>query len=313
MKLRNVLLSASVLFMAAGFSAGNYFYTLALDPKADRSLVFRAPHNRMDEPNGQYDELKEWQQKVEIEQQQMVSSDHLELSAYKIEHPEGSDKWAVIAHGYNAEALSMLESARHFYEHGYNILLPDARGHGKSEGDYIGMGWHERKDMLQWIEYLTNQQSDAKILLYGVSMGGATVMMTAGEPLPDNVGAVIEDCGYTSVKEEFSYQLKQLFGLPPFPVIHFASAVAKVRAGYTLGEADAVSQLEKAKVPILFIHGTEDTFVPYEMLDKVYQAAGSEKEKFVVNGAGHGMAAAVAGDEYWNRIFHFADPLLNKT
>lgn len=313
MKLRNVMLSVSVLFMASGFSAGNYFYTLALDPRADRSMIFQAPHNRMDAPNEQYDELREWQQSIKLEQEQMLSSDHLNLNAYKIEHPEGSGKWAVIAHGYNAEALSMLEPARHFYEQGYNILLPDARGHGQSDGDYIGMGWPECKDMVQWIEHLTIQQPDAKILLYGVSMGAATMMMTAGEPLPDNVRAVIEDCGYTSVKEEFSYQLKQLFGLPSFPVINFASAVAKVRAGYTLGEADAVRQLKKAKVPILFIHGTEDTFVPYEMLDKVYQAAGSKKEKFAVKGAGHGMAAAVAGDEYWQRVFQFADPLLNRT
>lgn len=116
---------------------------------------------------------------------------------------------------------------------------------------------------------------------------------------------MVEDCGYTSAKDEFSYQLKEIFGLPAFPIMDFASLVTKLRAGYTLGEASAVKQLLKTELPVLFIHGTADTFVPSSMLDEVYEAAGGEKEKFAVEDAGHGMAAAVAGEQYWESVFTF--------
>lgn len=112
--------------------------------------------------------------------------------------------------------------------------MPDARGHGKSEGDYIGFGWDERKDYLQWINRIIKKDPQSEIVLHGVSMGAATVMMTSGEKLPDNVKAFVEDCGYSSVKGELGYQLKEMFNLPAFPLIPVTSLVTKVRAGYFL-------------------------------------------------------------------------------
>lgn len=296
-----------ILIFGVGIFIGNYFYNLALNPNADRSVVFGAPHNQMDGTRDNPDKppAEIWAETVEFTEQSITSDDGLKLNAYRLEQEAATDKWVIVVHGYSSQAMYMKESAMNFYGQGFNVLMPDARGHGKSEGDYIGMGWHERKDMVKWAEEIIADQPDAQIVFYGVSMGGGTVMMTAGEELPENVKAIVEDCGYSSVKEEFAYQLNQIFGLPSFPVMNFASLVTKVRAGYTLEEASAVEQLKKAKVPILFIHGTEDTFVPYAMLDEVYEAAASEKEKFVVEGAGHGMAAAVAGEAYWDRVFDF--------
>lgn len=135
-------------------------------------------------------------------------------------------------------------------------MLPDARGHGKSEGNYIGFGWPERKDYLQWItQVLQNNGLNEKITLFGVSMGAATVMMVSGEDLPNNVQSIVEDCGYSSAYEELSYQLNKLYQLPPVPILQATSVVAKIRAGYYLGEADAKKQLKKNQTPILFIHG----------------------------------------------------------
>ena len=205
----------------------------------------------------------------------------------------------------------MTKYAQKFYEKGYNVLLPDLRGHGKSEGDYIGMGWHDRYDIIDWANYLIKENTGNEIILYGVSMGAATVMMTAGEELPDNVKLAIEDCGYTSAWDILKYQLKEIYHLPVFPILYAANGSCKKNANYKLKEASAIKQVEKSNIPILFIHGDEDKFVPFEMLDKLYDAADCEKEKLVIEGAGHGESSTKDPELYWKTIDEFIDKYIN--
>ena len=187
-------------------------------------------------------------------------------------------------------------------------LDPNAKGgFGSAAGIvYIGMGWPERRDVVRWCQQLIAEDPEAEIVLYGVSMGAATVMMASGEAdLPVQVRCVIEDCGYTSVWDEFSGQLKELFGLPPFPVLNAADLVCRIRAGYSITEASALRQVERSVTPTLFIHGEEDTFVPFWMLEELYQAASCEKEKLAVPGAAHAESAAVAPELYWPAVDAF--------
>lgn len=136
--------------------------------------------------------------------------------------------------------------AKMYHDWGYNVLAPDARGHGKSQGDYIGFGWPDRKDYVQWIEkVLTENGQQEQITLYGVSMGAATVMMTSGEKLPDNVKAIVEDCGYSTVNQELQYQLKELFNLPSFPLVNVTSGITKLRAGYFFGKQVLLSNCKR--------------------------------------------------------------------
>jgi fermentation-respiration switch protein FrsA (DUF1100 family) len=235
----------------------------------------------------------------------ITSTDGLNLHGYEILNTKPSKTWVITVHGYMGQGKEMALYANEFYNLGYNVLVPDLRGHGQSEGDYVGMGWDDRKDILKWIDYILEKESDANIILHGVSMGGGTVMMTSGENLPSNVKAIIEDCGYTSVWDEFSYQLDSLFGLPEFPVLQSASLVSKIRAGYWLQDASAIDQVAKSQTPMLFIHGDEDTFVPYSMLDKVYDSANVEKEKLVVKGAAHAKSVEANPELYWNTIDNF--------
>ena len=236
--------------------------------------------------------------------EEIESFDNLKLHGYKINN-ENSNVWVITVHGYMGSGAKMAFYAENFYNMGYNVLVPDLRGHGKSEGDYIGMGWNDRKDILRWIDLILKENNNAKIILHGVSMGGATVMMTSGEKLPENVKCIIEDCGYSSVVDEFEDKLKNIFNLPKTPILQAADLVSRVRAGYWFSDASSVNQLKKAKVPILFIHGDKDDFVPYDMLDKVYNAADVEKEKLVVEGAEHAKSAYVNPELYWNTISKF--------
>jgi len=296
-----------VLFVSAGFFAGNYFYNLALNPNTDKSAVFNAPQNSIaisPEEAKEKEETEKWF-KENYEDSFIQSFDDLKLHAYSLKNTNETNKWAIVFHGYSSDGSQMSKYAKHFNDSGYNVLVPDARAHGKSEGNYIGMGWHDRLDVVSWINNVISSDKNAEIVLYGISMGGATVMMASGEDLPSNVKAIIEDCGYSSVWDEFSYQLQAIFNLPTFPIMQFSSMVTKIKADYTLGEGNTVEQVAKSKTPMLFIHGSNDTFVPFEMLDEVYEAANIPKEKFIVEGAGHGGAESVAKDSYWKTINNF--------
>lgn len=305
----SILIMLLALFVGAGFFAGNYFYNLALNPDTDKTAVLDAPHNVIavnPQEAKEKETTEQWFNK-EYEDASLQSYDSLKLHAYSIKNDHPTDKWAIVFHGYSSEGAQMTKYAKHFYDMGYHVLIPDARGHGKSEGDYIGMGWHDRFDVVSWVNHIISLNKSAEIVLYGVSMGGATVMMASGEDLPTNVKAIIEDCGYSSVWDEFSYQLKAIFHLPAFPIMHFSSVVTKLKAGYTLGEASAVEQVAKSKTPMLFIHGDNDTFVPSTMLNEVYEAANVPKQKLIVEGAGHGGAESIASELYWTTIQQFLE------
>ena len=138
-------------------------------------------------------------------------------------------------------------------------------------------------------------------------MGAATVAMTSGEELPINVKAIIADCGYTSVWEQFSYQLDTLFSLPEFPILNVSSLVGQIRAGYSIKDASAIEQVKKSKTPILYIHGDQDDFVPYFMMEELYNATSSAKEMLTIKDAGHAKASEIDPETYWTTIYNFTN------
>lgn len=291
-----------VLILGIGLiAAGNYFYSYAVVP-AEKDFLAEGS----DKKSAELIAAEDWfNNKNNRTDWQLTSTDGLKLSAYYLPAEKEQHKTVIIAHGYMGQASDMPQYAKIYHDLGYNVLMPDARGHGRSEGDYIGFGWPERKDYLQWINRIVKQDPQSEIVLHGVSMGAATVMMTSGEKLPDNVKAFVEDCGYSSANGELSYQLKQMFNLPAFPLIPVTSLVTKVRAGYFFGEADTIKQLNKNKRPMLFIHGDKDDFVPYSMLDEVYNATKGPKEKYVVHGAKHAEALSSDPAMYQQKVTAF--------
>jgi fermentation-respiration switch protein FrsA (DUF1100 family) len=199
----------------------------------------------------------------------------------------GSQKTAFIIHGWRDSAVKYLFLAR-LYEHvlgGYNVVLPDLHAHGLSEGDMIQMGWLDRKDVLHW---LTIFQTDTMVV-HGVSMGGATTMMLSAEEMPKGIKDLrfVDDCGYTSAWDEFASELKNQFGLPPFPLMYTTSLLCKMRYGWSFSEASAIDAVRQSPYPMLFIHGDEDTFVPTEMVYRLYQAKPSNKKLWIAPGAEH--------------------------
>lgn len=232
----------------------------------------------------------------------ITSKDKLKLSGnYKT---QDSHKWALVIHGYKVDNRNMMPFGRTYYDHGYNVLLPDDRASGKSEGDHIGMGYLDKNDMKLWINWILNKDPEAKIIVHGVSMGGATTMMLSGDH-PKNVVGYIEDCGYTSVYDIFSSELDKRFGLPPFPVMDISNMMSNIEAGYDFKKASSLKAVKKCNKPMMFIHGTKDDFVPYSMGLEVYKVANCEKELYSVKGATHANSLYVNPDAYWNKVFKF--------
>lgn len=252
-------------------------------------------------------EVNKWLKTVKTDEATVKSDDGLKLWGKIYLQDNKSDKWAIIAHGYTSSHEDMQPIALNFYNQGYNVLTPDMRAHGNSEGQYIGMGWLDRKDMLKWIDYVISLDKNAQIALYGESMGGATVMMTSGEDLPSNVKAIVEDCGYTSVLEMFKKELNERFGLKPFPILNAAEMVTQLRAKYNFTEASALEQVKKSKTPMLFTHGGNDTYVPTKMVYELYEAANVEKDMLIIDGAAHGAAPDVDPETYYEKVFSFLD------
>ena len=219
--------------------------------------------------------------------------------------PNDGDRYAILVHGYTGSRKEMMSKAAVFHSWGYSVLVPDNRAHGESDGKYIGMGWLDKDDIELWMKWIAETDRDAEIVLHGISMGGATVMMVSGDN-PSNLLAVVEDCGYTSVWDIFSDELRSLFHLPPFPVLYMCSFVLKLKAGYTAREASSIRQLEKALSPMLFIHGSDDHFVRTSMLDENFAAkTHGERERLLVEGAAHAESEALSPELYYGTVKSF--------
>ena len=296
-----MLVFLMILAVVTGFITGNFLFNLALNPKSSKAIIFQSGFDEEKEQRRMENEkwLKENAREVEIE------SKKIQLHSYEVKNKKESKIWVIAVHGYTDSASFMVNSAKQFLNYGYNVLMPDLRAHGKSGGKYIGMGWLDKEDIILWIDYLIATYGNIKIILYGISMGAATVMMTSGEKLPSNVRMVIEDCGYTSAWDEMAHELKYLFKMPTFPALYNANFITRIRAGYSLKKASCIKQLKKSKLPILFIHGDKDNFVPFYMLDKLYEAGGSKKEKLVIKGAGHAEAQWINPEKYWHTVRKF--------
>ena len=253
-------------------------------------------------------QTKEWAQTAAREAAEIISDDGLKLKGDLFRSDvEETHRWLLAIHGYTGRRSDMWDVAGFYAGWGYHVLTPDMRAHGESEGDYIGMGWLDRKDVLKWIDYIIELDPEAEIILHGISMGGAAVMMTSGEKLPEQVKGIVEDCGYTSVWDIFDDELAYLFHLPAFPILYIASGISSLRAGYSFGEASALEQVKKSEVPILFIHGDEDNFVHTEMVYKLYEACTSPKDILVIEGAGHGAAYGTDPDLYFSTVYDFLE------
>lgn len=217
-------------------------------------------------------------------------------------------RYAICVHGYADSAESMGLFAKYYHDElGMNVLLPDLRGHGGSDGSYVGMGYPDHYDLIRWVDYILEMDPKAVMILHGVSMGAATVMMTTGEVLPSQVLAAVEDCGYTSAMEEFVSVYNNLDGaiIPAPLMLQMVRLICLVRAHFDLAKASPINYVRHSQTPTLFIHGEADNFVPSSMMPRLYAAASCTKEFLWVPGADHVNSVITDSVAYWAKVEGF--------
>ncbi len=256
---------------------------------------------------------KKWLFKKGYDKVEITSEDGLKLKGILVYAPESSKKTVLAIHGYKNCGINEYSSyVRMYHEMGFNVLVPDDRGHGESDGKYITFAWWDRRDCISWVKYIIGKfGKDSSVLLHGISMGSATVMNASGEKdLPEQVKAIVSDCGYNRAWNQFAHVLKRNFHLPEFPIMHVANIINKILCKYDFRENAPVEQVKKAKVPFLFIHGGDDDFVPTEMVYDVYNACASEmKELHIFPGAAHAESYYVCHDDYVKVLKEFVDKI----
>lgn len=219
--------------------------------------------------------------------------DGTKLSGLYLGH-EDARGTVILVHGFRSDAYYDFSCAfRFYYEQGYSLLAVFQRAHGESGGAYITFGVKERYDCLDWARYVLDRfGTEHDIFLSGISMGSSTVLMSAGLGLPGSVRGIIADCGYTSPYDEFLEVLRRRH-VPAHPFIELAEMYARIFAGFSFRECSTLDAMRRSTVPVLFVHGEADRFVPARFSQENYDACIAEKQLLLVPDAGHGCSYLV--------------------
>lgn len=246
----------------------------------------------------------------------LKSFDGLNLTSTLIMNENPTNKFIVLVHGVSICYVGSLKYFDIFYKNGFNVLIVNQRRHGKSEGKYSTYGFYEKYDVNMWIEYLKSRFGNDIILgLHGESMGAGTVMETI--PLNDSIKFVIEDCGYSNFHELIGFQIthaykNRLVRKILRPSLIFANFFMKTKAKFSMKKIVPIDIVSSTSLPMMFIHGKEDYFVPWYMAVDLYKAkTKGYKELYLVEGAKHAEALEVNKILYEKKIMTFIEKALS--
>jgi len=224
------------------------------------------------------------------------------LAAGTAESAKGT---VIMMHGFHSSALFEFAGIyNYFHQEGYNILLCDMRAHGQSEGKYLTFGIKERYDCKKWVEYICTELPNESVWVMGVSMGASTVLMASGFTMPANVKGFIADCGYTSPTAILSVSLTRDYHLPAWLILPFADIFTRIQAGFSIYDYSTLTAMKTNTVPILFIHGDKDTYVPYEMGEENFRACKAPKQ-FLQTHAAHAANFLTGPEAYIQALRKF--------
>ena len=290
-----VLLTSFICFMKVFYSPsrkplGPDEYEI---PKGDIYEVFR-------------EDMISWIKQVRAmphESVEIKSHDGLTLRGNYYECEPGAPM-EILFHGYQGNAeRDLCGAVERCFALGRNALIVDHRASGHSDGHIISFGINERRDCRRWVDFAIDKfGKDVRIMITGISMGAATVMMAAGESLPKNVVGVLADCGYTSPEEIIKKVVRDMH-LRVAIIYPFIKLGARIFGGFDLEETSPIEAMKSCTLPIIFVHGDNDDFVPYDMSVRLHEACASEKKTLItVKGAGHGLAFPVDRAGYISRL-----------
>lgn len=221
----------------------------------------------------------------------------------------GSKKVGICVHGYYGNFRDLNPWAKILFEEGFSVIAPDLRAHGKSSGQYVSMGYFDKDDIVLWINKAIELfGNDCQIVLFGESMGGATVLMASELNLPSNVKCVVADSAYSNAYQAFEYLVEKRGFLPAFLFLPVANFFSKVFSGCDLKKASPIDSVKKTTLPILFFHGSNDKFVPAYMSKDMFDVSNKQIcSIYLTKGAGHIQSFAKDPEGYKKVITCFIE------
>lgn len=266
------------------------------------------------------EERVEWRERYNGGEWTLTTPDGLTLSAAHTLAPEESHAWILLVSGFQGRQMYMEDLIIELHSRGYQILNADLRAYGRSGGEAMGLGVRDKQDLLSWVRLIEKRDPEARVLLFGCSMGGAAALMTAPDVPPSVVG-IVSDSAFSRFDQELSYLLKERYNLPVFPLLLAGNLACHRREGFWFGDSDPERAVGASKVPLLLIHGEADDYVPVSMAKELYQAAAGEASKdgtsgektlLTVPGAGHCRSMDLQPQLYWEYVDRFLDLRLAK-
>ena len=235
-----------------------------------------------------------------------TNSEGKEINAVKVTNQHISHSYVIMCHQYGGSPKTMGAYAKHFYELGFNLVLPEMRGHGQSAYKINSLGWQDSNDIKDWIAAIIESDEQARIVLFGVSTGACAVTLTAADELPKNVRLAIVDSCYTSLEDVTREYIKNQTPFSAGLTAGFVSLFAKNKLGAALSEADVIPQLQEIELPIMFINGENDAAVPAVLSKKLYENCDAEGvEEVIIEGGTHGANLKADPQAYWSAIDAF--------
>ncbi len=256
-----------------------------------------------------YPQMRVWMdetRKIPCQKMSVTSFDGLTLRGRFYKYAD-SAPIEIMFPGYRGDARrDFCGAVQRSFALGHSVLVVDQRACGESDGHIISFGANESKDCVTWVNHVIEYiDINAKIILTGISMGAATVLITAGKELPDNVVGVLADCGYSSAEEIIKKVIKKDMKLPPTVFYPFVRLAGKLFGGFDIKDASPIEAMKKCSVPVLFAHGEEDEFVPCHMSQKMYEVCKSQKKLIMVPKAGHCLCYVMDIEKYIQELKDF--------
>lgn len=284
-----LLIAAGVIVLLYMIVAVYFFQFTILRKKEETFGPKNDTGTNWDQYVGFIREAKQWFTDQNGEEITVEAADGLHLRGVYIPAAVPAQTLVFCVHGYKSQGINDYAALSRFYHGlGCDVLVVDDRAHGKSEGRYIGFGCLDRLDCRAWLQYVAERFGDSRhVFLHGISMGAATVLMASGVNLAGDIRGIVADCGFTSAWNVFAHILRRDYHMPPFPLMHLTSLLCRLFAGYGFKDVSTVDAVAGTDLPILFIHGGEDNFVPTRMSRENYEACNSEKQLLIVEKAGH--------------------------
>ncbi len=223
-----------------------------------------------------------------------------ELSGISVKNNNTSHSYVIMLHPLTQKPSDMASYAYHFYELGFNVYIPDYIG------KTVSMGVFEKDTVLSWINYVCGKDSSANVFVFGIGLGGTSALMCTGFNLPSNVKGIISDSGYCDTTEVFKENIDEVYNLPSFPTVTLSSLYVKITKGWSFSREDILNYVKNSTVPILYIHGTEDTVVSVGQSNELYEVTRAKGTgHFTIHGADHAQGLNKNSEKYWREVDDF--------